>query len=324
MSNAAGAGATLDSVRAAGTLTCGVNTEEEDYSKFQSHGDLSVLEADVCRVVAAVVLADAGKTTVVALPDDPHSLSAVASGKVALLAGETPNLTNETAFGIGFGPPVFLDGQGFLVRAGTGVASIKDLADRQVCFITETQAEQELDDRLAQRGVRFIPFPFEESGEMQAALVTGHCAAIAGPVSALANMRTGFHARKALFEILPETITLAPFAPVYRLGDPQWASIIAWTVHALVLAEEAGVTQANAGALRVNGRPEVRYLLGGVPGVGKPLGLDDGWAFRAIEAIGNHGEMFERDLGGNSPLRLARGRNALWTQGGLIYAPPLR
>jgi general L-amino acid transport system substrate-binding protein len=318
------AGGTLEDVRAAGVLACGVTIESEDYSKSELHGDLSELGLDVCRAVAAVVLGDAGKLTPAVFPDDPKSLDAVASGKIALLAGGTPNLADEAAYGIAFGPPVFLDGHGFLVRRQDGLAAIKDLAGKQVCYISETRAEDDLIDGLARRGVHVIPFPFEETGEMEAALVTGHCATIAASVSQLAGMRTGFHARTSEYEIMPETISMLPFAPVYRAGDPRWAQIVAWTRHALVLAEEAGVTRDNAAGSRDGGRPPVRYLLGGVPGIGKPLGLDDGWAFRAIQAVGNFGEMFDRDAGDKSPLRIVRGRNALWTRGGDVYAPPVR
>jgi general L-amino acid transport system substrate-binding protein len=314
----------LADVRATGTLRCGVNTAVEDYSKFETHGDLSALGRDLCRAVAAAVLGDPDKAILVPLPDDPHSLAAVRAGQVALLAGATPDLTSQDAFGLGFGPPVFFDGQGFLVHRQTGPRSIAGLRDQQVCFITETQAEEDLNDRLALRDVRFIPFAFEETGEMEAALVTGHCAAIAGPVSQLASMRSGFHARTAQYDILPETITLQPFAPAFRADDPQWGAIVAWTVNALILAEEADVSGSGAAALRDSGRPEVRYLLGGTPGVGKALGLDDAWALRVVSAVGNYGEVYERDLGGGSPMRLPRGRNALWTQGGMIYAPPIR
>jgi general L-amino acid transport system substrate-binding protein len=318
------AGGTLDDVRAAAVLACGVTIESEDYSKSESHGDLSDLGLDVCRAVAAVVLGDASKVTPAVFPDDTKGLAAVASGKIALLAGGTPNLADQAAYGIHFGPPVFLDGQGFLVRKQDGLAAIKDLDGKQVCYITETRAEDDLIDGLARRGVRVIPFPFEETGEMEAALVTGHCATIAASVSQLAGMHKGFHAKTSAYEIMPETISVLPFAPAYKAGDPHWAEIVAWTRHALVLAEEAGVTRANAAALRDTGRPAVRYLLGGVPGIGKPLGLDDGWAFRAIQAVGNYAEMFDRDVGEKSPLRIARGRNALWTQGGGIYAPSVR
>ncbi|HEY1413009.1 MAG TPA: hypothetical protein VGF36_12760, partial [Rhodopila sp.] len=213
---------TLGDVRSAGTLVCGVNTNVEDYSKFETHGDLSVLGRDVCRAVAAVVLGDPDKIKLLGLPDDPHALDAVRSGEVALLAGATPDLTNEAAFDVRFGPPVFFDGQGFLVHGKTGPTSIADLKGRQVCFITETQAEADLTDRLALRQVAFVPFPFEETGEMEAALVTGHCAAIAAPISQLAAMRTGFHARIADYAILPDTITVQPFAPAFRANDPHW------------------------------------------------------------------------------------------------------
>ena len=315
---------TLADVQTAGTLNCGVNTAVEDYSKSETHGDLSLLGRDVCRAVAAVTLGSPDKVTLLPLSDDPGGFAALKSGKAALLAGGTPNLADQAAFGVSFGPPVFFDGQGFLVHQTNGPQSIAGLAGQQVCFITETQAEQDLTDRLALRDVHFIPFPFEETGEMEAALVSGHCAAIAAPVSQLASMRNGFHARIAQYQILSDTVTLLPFAPAFRAGDPRWAAIVAWTLNAIILAEETGITQANASTLRKTPRQEVGYLLGFTPGVGKALGLDDAWALRAIQAVGNYAEMYQRDLGGASPLRLPRGRNALWTQGGLIYAPPIR
>lgn len=324
LTRAALAGGTLDAVRADGSLSCGVTIESKDYSKSEAHGDLSALGLDVCRAVAAAVLGDAGKVKSVVLPDDIKSLEAVRLGAVALLAGATPGLVDAAAYGVTFGPPVFLDGQGFLVRKADGLNAVSDLKDKQVCHITETRAEDDLIEGLAQRNVHVLPFPFEETGEMEAALVTGHCAAIAASVSQLANMRTGFHARAAQYDIMPDWISVMAFAPAVRADDPHWADIVAWTVHALVLAEEAGVTDGNAAELRDSGRPPVRSLLGGVPGVGKPLGLDDGWAFRAITAVGNYAEVFDRDLGAGSPLRLPRGRNALWRDGGGMYAPAVR
>jgi general L-amino acid transport system substrate-binding protein len=318
------AASTLDQVRSAGSLSCGVISEREDYSKFQNHGNLSALGRDICRALAAVTLGNPDKIAQQSFPDDPHGRDAVGSGKVALLVGDTPDPVNEVHFGISFGPPVFLDGEGFLVHRESGVTAVNELHDRQVCFIPETKNEEDLEDRLALRDLQIRAFPFEESGEMQAALVAGHCEAIAAPISALAGMRSGFHAMKVQYEILPETITLDPFAPAYRAGDRQWAEIVDWTVHALVLAEEAGVTQANAASQKQSGRQQVRYLLGGNPGVGKSLGLDDGWALRAIQAVGNYGELFDRDLGAGSNLKLARGHNALWNQGGMMYSPPIR
>lgn len=315
------AGDTLSDVRTAKALACAVNNNEADYSKFQTHGNLSALGLDICKAVAAAVGVPAAPVLV---HDDPSGLQAVRSGKVALLAGGTPDLAYQSAFHVAFGPPVFMDGQGFLVHRESGIAAVADLANKQVCFLTETNAEKDLADRMALRRVAYIPFPFEETGEMEAALVTGHCGAIAAPVSELADMRTGFHARTSHYQILPDTVTQEPVVPVYRDNDPRWAAIVDWTVHALVLAEEAGITRENEADRAKNGTPEARYLLGGDAGVGRALGLDDNWARRAIEAVGNYGEVFDRDLGAGSPLRLPRGRNALWTDGGMIFAPPLR
>ena len=157
---------------------------------------------------------------------------------------------------------------------------------------------------------------------MAAALISGRCQAISTDVSALADMRTGFHARADAFEILPQTISSDAFAPVVNRRDPEWTAVVTWVVHALVQAEANGVTAANADDMKAHsGDASLRLLLGAEPGIGTSLGLDDGWALRAIKAVGNYGEIYDRDVGAHSPLKLARGRNALWTTGGLLYAP---
>lgn len=320
---AAFAGGVLDHVRETRSLACGIVSDEDDYSKADRHGNLAALGADLCKALAAAVAGADAKVLIYPYPDEPEGLRAVRAGTVAVLAGATPNVENGAAFGVGFGPPLFYDGQGFLVAKKSRIAGLSDLAGKQICFIAGTDAEEELSSTFAIRHIAYLPFPFEERGEMEAALFTGHCQAITGDVSALAGFRRMFRARAADFAILPATIAKDPFAPAFRLGDPQWAAIVTWTVNALIEAEEDGVTAANIEAMKKSGDRRVQLLLGTRPGIGRTLGLDDAWAARAIAAVGNYGEMFERDVGHRSALQLDRGPNALWTEGGLIYAQPL-
>ncbi|HUB65328.1 MAG TPA: transporter substrate-binding domain-containing protein [Methylocella sp.] len=301
---AAAAGTTLDGVRAKGTLACGLIRAEADYSKNEDHGDLSLFGADFCRAVAAAVLGEAQKIRILSFPDEPAGLKAVGAGEVALAVGATPDAVSGKAFSVGFGSPVFDDGQGFLVNRQDGIASLSDLAGKPVCFIANTSAETGL-GTLTARGIRYRPFPFEERGEMEAALVTGHCAAMTGDVSMLAVERIAFHARAKDYVILPETIRQDPFAPAFRQGDAQWAAIVNGVTAALREADAKGITRASAVTMAHNtGDPTAKQLLG----PGHDLGLDDLWAARVITAVGNYGEMFDRDLGENSPLRLTRGK----------------
>jgi general L-amino acid transport system substrate-binding protein len=318
------AGGTSEQVKSTGVLACGVVTEEADYTKDDTHGSLVALGVDTCKAVAAAVFGDGGKVQVSRFPDEHHGLSALKSGQIALLAGATPTAIDSALYGVAFARPAFFDGQGFLVANSKGIESIDDLAGKQVCFIAGTEAETILNAVLGDRRIKVLPFPFEEEGEMEAALVTGHCAAITADISRLAGARAGFHARSGDFAVLRELITLDPVAPAFRDGDPQWAAIVDGTVQTLIEAEASGVTRANMDAMRESTDIRVNRLLTQAGGVGRALGLDHDWAAHVVSAVGNYGEMFERDVGMHSPLRLTRGRNALWTQGGLMYPLPIR
>ncbi len=199
-----------------------------------------------------------------------------------------------------------------------------DLAGKQICYIAETGAEEALAPAMAARSIKYIPFPFEEMGEMEAALVSGHCTAITANVTQLANMRAAFLGQRNNYSILPEMITADPAAPAYPVGDPAWAAIVDWSITALIQAEASGVTAANLETMRSSDDPVVRRLLGTDRGPVLALGLDRDWSVRAIKAAGNFGEIYERDVGMASPLKLPRGQTALWTQGGLLYPMPIR
>lgn len=315
---------TLDHVRAAGALTCGVVTEETDYTKDDTHGGLDDLGRELCKAVATAALGAHARATVLGHPDEQTALKALAAGREDLLIGVTPTATKAAVYGVSFGPPVFFDGQGFMVDRASGIRSVADLAGRQVCYLDNTDSEWQLAPRLEARGVALRRFPFQETGEMDAALVTGHCAAETADVSALAEQRAAFHDRRKDFVILPETVTFDPLAPAVRQGDPRWAEIVAWSVAALIQAEASGVTQANVHAMRASTDPTIRRLLGGDRAVAQALGLADDWAAVMIAAVGNYGEVYARTLGPGTELDLPRGRNALWTAGGLLFPLPVR
>ena len=237
----AGAAATLDQIKSAGELSCGIVTEEYDYDKDDTHGNLTALGTDTCKAVAAAVLGQNGKLLVSSFPDEHHGLEAVASGKIALLAGASPRASMGTRYSVGFGQPFFFDGQGFIVAKTAAINSTGDLVGKRICFIGNTEAETVLSATLRERAINFLPFPFEEQGEMEAALIAGHCAAMTADVSQLANARAAFHGRVNDFVILPEYITFDPVSPAFHRDDPQWEAIVNWTIYAIIQAEASGV-----------------------------------------------------------------------------------
>jgi len=320
----ANAGTTLDKIRASGSLACGINTEQPEYSTEDAHGNHGAFDLDICKAVAVATLGPNAKLTVKPYRDERDALKALNSGEIALLATGSPNYINTTNAGLGFSRPIFYDYQGFLVNKTMGIRSPKDLAGKKICFLGGTEIEIELQGYMQREKIEWLPFSFQEEGEMEAAFITRNCAAITADVSQLAYERIAFKGMARDFEILPDVIAKDPLAPAYRLDDPQWAAIVNWTVEALILAEESGVTQANLAAMKKSEDPVIQRLLGTHRGYGSYLGLRDGWAADVIEAVGNYGEIFEHDLGASSAMKLPRGPNSLWTQGGLMYPLPLR
>lgn len=317
LAGTARAGAVLDHVRAVGTLSCGVLDEPNDYGKDDIHGALDALGMDLCRAVAAAVTGDAGRLRVTALHDEAHGFAALQAGKIDLLLGATPSAASALRDGLAFTAPVFLDGVGLLASRAAGLHSFAELAGKQVCFIAGTAAETALNAAAAARHVAVLPFPFEEDGEMQAALVTGHCAAVAASVSRLAVGRAGFHGQVSHFVVLPDRLSLAAMAPAMRGGDGDWTVAVGAVADALLLAEHDGVTAKLAADPN---RQLPRSLAGALPAAG----LDGGWQRRTIAAVGNYGELYDRDCGVGSPLGLERGANALWDRGGMLYPSLLR
>jgi general L-amino acid transport system substrate-binding protein len=318
------AGPVLDRVKARQQVNCGVVTDLDDYSYSDTHGNLALLGADLCKAVTAALLGEGAKVIVSPYPDEPTALAALKDGKIDLLGAVTPSLQTRAHYPIAFGPTVFYDGQGFLVLNASPIKTLADFDGKKICFMGSGAAFGELQPAFTARKIRFIPFPFEEVGEMEAALVTGNCDAVTADVSQLAIMRAVFLGQKHNYRVLPDTITEDPAAPAYPAGDPEWSNIVDWTITALIQAEASGVTAANIDTMRNSADPVTRRLLGTDRGPVLALGLDREWSVRAIKAVGNFGEVFDRDLGAHSPLRLERGKTALWTQGGLLYPMPIR
>lgn len=312
---------TREAVLARGTLPCGVVVEQEDFTKADTHGDLSGFSSAICGAVAAAVVGDASKVRLQGFPDDAHGIAALRAGGIALLVGTTPEATSALLNRLRFSPTLFVDGQGFLVRRDLHARTPADLRGKLVCYLSETPADVGLQEWAAHVHVAVRPHPFEETGEMEAALTTGNCDAVTAGVSLLADMRSGFHGKRGDFEILPQTITFDPYAAATRDDDPAWTTIVSDVVTALIEAEQDGIGHANLEAMGRGSDPAAQRLLGPTPGLASLLGLKDGWATRAIGASGNYGEILTATTGPGSALNLPRGKNALWTDGGLIGTP---
>ena len=315
---------TLDQVRAAGRLACGVIDTPEDWNKTDLHGDLSPLETEICKAVAVAALGEAPKLELHTYKTEMEAGEALKSGEVALVAGMTPTATWAWKFGVSFGPPIFYDGQSILIRSEANIRSLADLAGARICFIEGTENEKVLLARTISRGIAIIPMPFQEEGEMDDAMSDRHCDAISAYVSRLAAVQAAYPKQLANDHILADWLTLAPVSPAWRADDRQWGMLVDWTLNALVQAEELGITRENIGEMRESDDPLVQLLVGTDWAASRDLGLQDhAWAAKVIGNVGNYGEIYDRTLGEHGSLHLPRGRNALWTQGGLLHSLPV-
>jgi general L-amino acid transport system substrate-binding protein len=316
--------ATLDRIRQTGTLRCGTNLETPEYSTSDDHGAREAFDADICRAVAIAILGPNARTTIAAYPDDVATAAALRANEVDLIPTQTLDFTHASDATVTFSPPLLYDGVGFLVPIAAHLTHAAQLTNRKICFVAETQVEVALRAWFAQQRLRFVPFPFQEEGEMEAAFVTDNCAALAGDLTRLANVRVGFGPLSAHYTLLPEQISEDPLAAASRSNDPAFANIVRWTIDVFIQAEESGLTQHTIATARANSDPTVRFLTGRTGEIGARLGLDNSWACKVIAAVGNYGEIFDRDLGAGSPLKLPRHLNRLHTRGGLLYALPLK
>ena len=317
------AGPTVEKIKAGG-LTCGVPTGIPGFGMPDSQGKYSGLDVDVCKAISAAISGDPEKVKYVPLTAQQR-FTALQSGEVDILSNNTTwTLSRDTQLGLNFGPVVFYDGQGFMVAKKLGVKTAKELNGATVCVAPGTTTELNLADYFRANKMEFKPVVIEKVDELFAAFFSGRCDVVTGDASALAAQRVGRASNPDDYVVLPDRISKEPLAPVVRHGDEEWRDIVDWTIYALIEAEEKGITQKNLDEMAKSEAPDIKRMLGATPGMGKALGLDEKWAYNAIKAVGNYGEIFDRHLGLSTPLKLERGYNNLWTKGGLIYAPPIR
>lgn len=312
-------GQTLDRVLDRGRLVCGVNNALPGFGFIESDGTWSGFDVDFCRAISAAVLGDADAVEFVPLSAAQRQ-PAIQTGEVdVLIRNTTWTLNRDTEWTADFAPTTFYDGQGFMVRADLGVVELEDLAGASICVTRGTTTELNLADTLRARNVPFEAVVFEEVDTVYSAYEQGRCDAVTSDKSQLASRRVVM-ANPDDHVILEATISKEPLGPATRHGDNQWHDIVTWVVFATFFAEEYGITQANVEGF-VSANPEVNRFLGKDGGLGAMLGLDDEWAVRAIKAVGNYAEIYERNL---SALGIPRGLNRQWTDGGLLFAYPFR
>jgi len=317
-------GDTLDVVKQRGHVQCGVTTGFAGFSAPDDKGVWRGLDIDFCRAVAAAVLGDAGKFKAVPL-NSQQRFTALQSGEIDLLARNTSvTQQRDTALGAIHAGINFYDGQGFLVHKSLGVTSAKELDQASICMQTGTSNENTMADWARANGITYRPVVIEQFNEVVNAFAAGRCDAFTTDASGLASIRVSRMQDPDAYVVLPELISKEPLGPFVRQGDDAWLNVVKWTLHAMTGAEELGVTSANVDESLQSKNPAIRRLLGVTPGAGKNLGLDEKWAYNIVKQVGNYGESFERNLGMASPLKIPRGLNALWTDGGLIYPLPIR
>jgi general L-amino acid transport system substrate-binding protein len=320
-------GGILDEVRARGTLNCGVNGQVPGFSYLEpDSGQMLGFDADFCRALAAAIFGEVTDSNITFIQlTAQERFTAVQNRQIdVLLRNTTWTTQRDGELGVDFGPTTFYDGQGLMTRGDLGVSSIMDLDGASICTLTGTTTELNITEAMNSRGLSYELVPFEQSSETIAALEEGRCDVLTSDVSQLASLRTST-ADPGAYIILPDIISKEPLGPVYIEGDPQWADVVNWTVFATFQAEEFGITQANVDEMLTSENPAIQRFLGvGDNLSGTYVDLDNDFVVNVLHAVGNYGEIFERNVGANTPLALERGLNALWTNGGLIYAPAWR
>jgi len=320
----AASAATLDDVKARGHLQCGVTTGLTGFAAPDSNGEWQGFDVAVCRAVAAAVFGD--PTAVKFTPTTGKTrFTALASGEVDMLARNTTwTFSRDVDLKFDFVGVNYYDGQGFIVPKALGVSSAKDLDGATVCIQTGTTTELNLADFFRRNNISYEPVPIETNAEALQQYSAGACDVYTTDASGLAASRATFE-NPGDHAILPEIISKEPLGPLVRHGDNEWGDVVRWTLNALIAAEELGVSSANIDELvKGTNNPEINRLLGTEGDLGAMLGLSKDWAVNAIKAGGNYGEIFERHIGEATPIGLARGLNAQWTNGGLLYSPPFR
>ena len=318
------AGPTLDQIRARGTLVCGINTGVAGFALPDSRGVWQGFDVELCRGLAVAIFNDASKVRFQPLSSSTR-FTALGSGEVdVLFRTSTQTMLRDTTLGLRHVTTYFFDGHGFMVRNSLGVRQVREMNGATICLIQGTTNEQVTADYFRSINVPFRPVVFERTDQAQAALQAGRCDSFGTDASQLAAVRSTMQNPRD-WTVLPERFSKEPYAAYVRRGDDDWFELIRWYTTALIEAEEQGITQTNAEQMRRTSiNPNTRRLLGATPELGQALKLDPAWAYNVIRAIGNYGELYERTMGESTPVALPRGPNNLWTNGGLMYALPMR
>ena len=315
--------ATLDDVKAKGTVQCGVSQGLPGFSNPDQDGNWSGLDVDLCRAIAAAIFGDPSKVDFTPL-SAKERFTALQSGDVDLLSRNTTwTMSRDTALGLNFSVVNYYDGQGFMVRKDMGINSALQLSGASICTNTGTTTELNVADYFRANKMEYELVAFEKADEVVAAYDAGRCDVYTTDQSGIYAQRLKL-ADPAAHVVLPEIISKEPLGPAVRQGDDQWLNIVKWTHFAMLNAEELGVTQANVDEMKNSDNPNIKRLLGTEGEFGSAIGLSNDWAYNVIKGVGNYGEAFDRNVGPDTPLGIARGLNAQWNDGGLQYGPPIR
>ena len=319
------AGKDLDAVKARGTLICGVAVGGiAGFMVVDSQGKWTGMNVDICRAVSAAIFGDSEKVKYVPLSGQQR-FTALQSGEVDLLSNNsTWTLTRDSALGLDFTGITYYDGQGFMVPKKLGVKSAKELNGASICVLSGSTSELNIADYFRTNKMTFRPVLFEDPDQSRAAFFSGRCDAYSGDQARLYATRAANAHNPDDYIVLPEIISKEPLGPVVRHGDNQFADIVRWAQYAMIEAEEYGITSKNVDEMLKSENPSIKRILGVTPGMGKALGVDEKWVYTIVKQVGNYGESFDRNVGKDSPLKVERGQNELWTKGGLQYAPPIR
>jgi general L-amino acid transport system substrate-binding protein len=315
---------TLDDVKNRGFLKCGVTTGLAGFAAPDDSGEWAGLDADMCRAVAVAVFGDPSKVEFITTTGKSR-FPALNNNEIDMLARNTTwTLSRDVNLSFEFVGVNFYDGQGFMIPSSLGVSSATELEGASVCIQTGTTTELNLADYFEENGMSYEALPIETNDEGKENLFAGRCDVYTTDASGLASTRAAA-ADPSKWVVLPEIISKEPLGPLVRHGDHQWGDVVRWSLNAMIIAEELGITSENAAELKASSpNKEVLRLLGAESGYGDMLELSDDWAYNIITMIGNYSESYEANVGPDTPLQIARGLNALWTDGGILYAPPFR
>ena len=313
----------LDEVKARGFLLCGVTEGLSGFSLPDANNEWTGIDVDYCRAIASAIFNDP-KAVRITPTTSTNRWQTLTSGEVDVLARtSTWTMQRDTELGVDFIGTLVYDGQGFLVKKDAGIKSALELSGAALCIEQGTTTELNAADYFASNNLEYTPVTFVGQPEVLKAFEDGRCDAVTSDSTQLAANRSAF-ADPSAYEILPEIISKEPLAPLVAQGDARWADIAKWTLFALLNAEELGVSSANVDEMLASDNPEIRRLLGVEGDFGGFVGLSKDWAYNIIKGVGNYSELWERNVGVNTPIGLPRGLNALWKDGGIQYAPPIR